>query len=41
MRELVANSEQTHEHGEKLEEERERADEPTTAKIIGTVCFAQ
>lgn len=41
MRELVANSEQTHEHGEKLEEDRERADEPTTAKTTGTVCFAQ
>lgn len=41
MREPVANSEQSHKHGEKLEEDRERADEPTTAKTIGTVCFAQ
>lgn len=31
MKEPVANSEQSHEHGEKLDEDRERADEPTTA----------
>lgn len=41
MREPVANSEQSQEHGEKLEEDRERADEPTTTKTIGTACFAQ
>lgn len=32
MREPVANPEQSHEHGEKLEEDRERGDEPTMAK---------
>lgn len=31
MKEPVANSEQSHERGEKLDEDRERADEPTTA----------
>lgn len=40
MREPVANSEQSHERGEKLEEDRERGDEPTMAKTTGTVCFA-
>lgn len=34
MRELVANTEQSHEHGEKLEEDRERADKPMTAKLL-------
>lgn len=40
MRKRLANSEQSYEHGEKLEEDREKGDEPTTAKTTETVCFA-
>lgn len=40
LRGRVANSEQSHEHGEKLEEDGETGDGPTMAKPTGMVHFA-